>query len=464
MPITLAAYVEYLVQVKQVDQAKTAIEAARKALSADRAGLALVQCYAMVGEVKQADEMVQAALESPACDPATIRAAVDLSMSHGRFDQVESVLVKLSEPSMGATQDDLAWANRTRGQVLSTTGRLADLEAGLALLEKNLENDPSSIPDQKLKAVLLAMRTSGRGEAAKILEGLDSSKQLGTFEQFILAQLFRGERLDEKYRNLMLKILDSKARNPNHLSHFISFLIDRDELDQADQRLAELRQVEPRGLRALELEARLLKARYRDSELHTLLEARGRAAPDQIGNVAVLLDRYGFTKQAEDAYRAYIARNPKEPERTLVLAPFLARANRLEEAVEVLKKAWKTCRPEAVATTALALYDVPSADGVLEHQVEAWLSEAIQKSPSAAPFLQPKLANIYWKQGRSDQSEALLRQVLASDPDNVEALNSLAWELALRDPGKANEAVELVNRAIEKVGASSALVDTRPSR
>ena len=167
------------------------------------------------------------------------------------------------------------------------------------------------------------------------------------------------------------------------------------------------------------------------------------------------------TSRPRSAYRAYIARDPREPERVLVLAPFLARANRVAEAIEVLKSAWKTCRPEAVATTALALYGVPSADRSFQQQVVDWLAEASQKSSSAAPFLRVKLARIYWKRGNSDQSAALLRQILANDPDNVEALDYLAWQVAFRNPGKAGQSVELIDRAIEKAGPIPALIDTR---
>ena len=362
LPIAWVSYVGYLVQFKQINHAKATIELARKALSRVPARLPLAQCYALIGDSARCDEEVHTALESPSCDKAMIRAVVDLYMSQARFDRVEPILVRLYDRSMRATPDDLSWANRTLAQVLSTKGRLAELDAGLKLLEKNLKNNPISTPDQRLKAVLLTMRNSGRGEAIQLLEGLQSSNQLGAFEQFLLAQLLLAERNDEKYQDLMLKLLEGKVKNPNYLAHFLSFLIQRGHLDQAEHRLAELKQLEPKDFRTLELEAMLLKARNRDSELLAVLEDRGRRTPEQVGQVAALLDRYGFRKQAESAYRTFVARNPKETERLLVLVPFLARTNRVQEAVELLQGAWKTCRPEAVAATALALYHAPSSN------------------------------------------------------------------------------------------------------
>ena len=76
--------------------------------------------------------------------------------------------------------------------------------------------------------------------------------------------------------------------------------------------------------------------------MQAMLEARRRQVPDQIGVVADLLNRYGFVREAEEAYKAFIAREPKQPERALSLAAFLASHDRITEATEILKRAWST--------------------------------------------------------------------------------------------------------------------------
>ena len=65
----------------------------------------------------------------------------------------------------------------------------------------------------------------------------------------------------------MLKLLNLKVRNPQHLAHFVNYWIGRNQLDQADRWLAELKKAEPQGVAALELEARLLDLRKRKPEL-----------------------------------------------------------------------------------------------------------------------------------------------------------------------------------------------------
>ena len=176
--------------------------------------------------------------------------------------------------------------------------------------------------------------------------------------------------------------------------------------------------------------------------------------------MADLLNRYGFAKEAEAAYKAFIARDPKQPERVLALAQFLARQDRVAEAMEILKKAWSTCRPEQVAAAALPVFDAPSAGEAEKRQVEAWVAEAVRKRPDAV-LLASKLGAIWIRQGRFDEAEELFRRLLAGNPDNADALNNLAWLLALRDQGKAQEALELIDRAIDVAGAVPSLLDTR---
>jgi tetratricopeptide (TPR) repeat protein len=143
------------------------------------------------------------------------------------------------------------------------------------------------------------------------------------------------------------------------------------------------------------------------------------------------------------------------------LAAFLARQGRITEAVAIVDQAWETCQPDVVAVMSLPLYLAASAGEDLKRQGEARITAAMQKSPIAAAALRPKLAELYLRQGRYDEAEALDRQTLASDSEHVEALNTLAWLLVVRDASKTAEALDLVNRAIEKRGRLSSLVDTR---
>ena len=68
LPETWLIYIQYLVQTKHLDQAKTTVEAARQALAADPTTLA--RCLMMVGDTTQAETAIQSALKQKPADPA----------------------------------------------------------------------------------------------------------------------------------------------------------------------------------------------------------------------------------------------------------------------------------------------------------------------------------------------------------------------------------------------------------
>jgi tetratricopeptide (TPR) repeat protein len=461
VPTVWLTYIQHLVQSKQIAQAQQAVEAARRALPPERASLTLAQCHLVLGDARRAEALVRKALDSEgkAEDPAALRLAIGVYLGQNRTAEAEKTLDQLDR-LVAANPGEKAWVNRTRAMVLLSKNRPADRDRALELVERNLAASPESIEDQQLRATILALRPGCRGEAIALLERLAGANRLGAGERFLLAQLYLDQRDEPKYEGQMRTLLDLKPRNPRHLAHFANYWIDRNRLDQAKPWLAELKRSEPKGLAALELEARLLDRQHRQPELRALLQARGREVPDQIGPVADLLSRYGFAQEAEAAYKAFIAREPRQPERTLALVEFLVRQDRVAEALAVLRKAWSTCRPEQVAAAALPLFDAPTAGEAEKRQVEAWVAEAVRQRPEAL-LLASKLGVIWIRQGRFEEAETVLRRVLAGQPDSSDALNNLAWLLSLRDPGKAAEAITLMDRAIAIAGETPGLADTR---
>ncbi len=459
IPACWLDYVRYLVQAKQIEQARAVVEAARKTLPADRSTLTLAECSLVLGDLRQAEDLIGKALKdaNTSTNPATLLLAASLSLSQNRLDKVDEYAKKLGQVP-GGSPSNKALANRIRVAALLKNGRVAARSQALELVEQNLADDPRSIDDRQLKATILALRPSRRDEAVAILEELEGTNQLGASERFLLAQLYLGQPDEQKYQGEMQKLV--KVRDPSHLAHFISYWIDHNQLDQADRWLSELKKVEPQGLTALEAEARLLDLRKRNPELLALIAAHKQRGPEQTGRVADLYYRYGFAKEAEATYKGLIARDPKQPEGPLALAVFLARQDRVPEAIEVLKKAWSTCPPERVAAASLSLFDAPSVNEEQRRQVEAWCAEAARRKPDAVG-LTVKLGVVWMRQGRFDDADAIFRRILSSDPDNVEALNDLAWLLCLRDGRKTKEALELIDRAIDLQGPVSSLVDTR---
>ncbi|MGC8641283.1 MAG: tetratricopeptide repeat protein, partial [Isosphaeraceae bacterium] len=454
------AYVQFLVQTKQPDQAKAATEAARKALPADRATLTLARCALIMNDLAQAEKLVEQALsdEGRSADPATLQLAATIALGRNQRDKAGKYLDQL-EGLAGASAADKAWVNRTRALMLLTTNRQADRDKALRLVDQNLAQAPESVEDLSLKVSILSARASQRPEATAILERLAAAGRLGDDQRFLLAQLYLGQGQEPKYQAEMLGLLNRKVKDPRYLAHFVNHWIDQNQLDQADRWLAELKKVDPKGLPALELEARLLDLRKRRPELLALLEAHGRDVPDDIGPVADLLNRYKFAKEAEAAYKAYIARDPKQPERVLALARFLARQDRVSEAMSLFNSSWSNCPRERVALAALPLYNASSAGPGEKARIKSWLEEVARKRPDST-LLEGNLGTMLYKEGKFDESEAVYRRVLDIDPYHIESLNNLAWMLALREPRRLDEAFELISRARKAYGAIPSLLGT----
>jgi tetratricopeptide (TPR) repeat protein len=464
VPATWLTYVVFLVQTKQTDMAKAVVATAAKTLPSERSDLTLAECYSLIGDYAQAQSRIEKALAANPKDRETLRIVGRLYLEQSQsalarryLDQWEDA-VKSDE---AASPGDIAAASRARIALLVSTGRRRDQEEALGLVEKSLQANPGNLENQRIRATILAALPSRRREARDDLEKIASANQAGIDELFLLARLYLDDRQASKYRDQMQKLLkrEGETPNPQHLAHFINFLIDSKELVEAEPWLDRLKKLEPESLACLDLEARLLNARNLRDELRSLLDKYGQQFPDQIGPVAELLDRYKFPEAAEQAYKAFVARNPKQPERVLVLAAFYGRQGRTVEAIKILSGALTTCRLEQVAATALSLYDAPSVTEDQRRQVEAWVDQAVKKHQAA--FLSPKLGAIWIRQGRFDEAEVLYRRMLGTDPDHAEALNNLAWVLALRDQNKTQEALKLIDHAIENQGNLPTLLDTR---
>ena len=477
VPETWLTYVGFLMQQKKPDAARAAVDAARKALPSDRSILVIAECLMLVGDVAQASTLIDKAIREKPDDPATLRFAAGFHLNRGQTKEAIKYLKKLRDPATNITAADLAWANRTEAIATMRAGGPNARAEALQLIS-GIRDTPQ---DRLLRATLLAgdSRSGSHLEALRLLEGLDQEKKLGTDDLVLLARLYLSEERDaKKFQDVMLRVLTGgKSRNPQHLALYIGHLIDQNHLEQAARWLIELKQVEPRGLAALEMEALLLKARNHERliasgkapgpgtpalpEVRDLLIAGERQSPDLIGPIAVLLARHGFPAEAESAYKDYIARDPKRPERTLALATFLAgQKGRAADALKVLAAAWETCPRDQVAAAALSLYDAPSVTEDQRKQVEAWLTEASRKQPDLVA-LANKLGAIWIRQGKVDEAEAKYRQILGSNPDDPEAKNNLAWLLALRDSAKVDEAERLIGEAIGLLGRSSSLLDTK---
>src|SRR5262249_25375020 len=132
----------------------------------------------------------------------------------------------------------------------------------------------------------------------------------------------------------------------------------------ADDQLAALEKADPNSLMTLSLKARVRKAQGKDGEaIKAVLDYLATKKPSLL-QAAGLLEQLGATagdakdrylKEAEAVYDR-IAASWTEPERFVVLAEFLGRRGRVEDALERCERALSlNASPEFVLTTMVAL-------------------------------------------------------------------------------------------------------------
>ncbi len=462
VPETWRAWVEFLARTNQTQAAREAAASAAKALDPAGSSLTLAQCYWTAGEVGKAEPLFLATVKDRPHDAETLRLAASFFLDQNDPDRAAPLVAELLKPETRTSQADLAWAKRTR-MMLNFAGGFSPEQVDQALksVEAELESDPDQRDLQRMRAVLFSMRYCRRHEAIQALESMDREYGLTSRDRLLLAKLYSAERDWPKLRIEIGKLLEEGAGQPRNLVFCVNWMTRLGQLDEAERWLRILKPLlfkDQAGV-AMELEARLLKARNQIASIAPLIRNYVERYPDLVEAAALLLDRLNLPKEAEQAYRASLARSPSDPRRTLALIEHLARQDRPQEALDLCEPALKAWRPEIVALAGLAITRSRSVTEPQRRKVEGWLEEAVHQQPDNI-FVNTKLGLLRSLQGDYQEAEAIFRRILSANRDNVEAMNNLAWLLAHRDKS-AEEALKLVDRAIDVAGPNPSLLDTR---
>jgi predicted Zn-dependent protease len=466
VPATWVALIQFLAGTDQKARAEELLQVAEKKLPAREAALSLAQCCEAVSQLEQATKHYETALTARPDDIAVLRAVASFCMRSGQLLKAEAPLRKII--SQGANEAE--WARRTLAVVLAQSGAIRPggdyrrFREALELLDHNRSAyQTESNEDQYARAQVLATRSAFHRQAVALLGGLAANRQLPAEDEFLLGQLHEGLGNWKEADLWMASYLSSHNTSRIHLAHYARSKLRRKDVRAAQPRLDVLERLYPDSWETTEIKVRVLQAEDKGTEavavLKKFLEARAgtKADVEPMGMAASLLEELGHPAEAEAAFRDYIARSER-PESVLTLVAFYGRQKRVNDALDLCDQAWRKCSPAAAASASLAVLRAATVSAEQIKRVEARLEPAIEKK--SEPALLMALASLRDIQGRYDDSTALHRRVLDTDPDNVAALNNLAWVLALRG-GKASEALSLINRAIELFGPEARLLDTR---
>jgi tetratricopeptide (TPR) repeat protein len=97
-------------------------------------------------------------------------------------------------------------------------------------------------------------------------------------------------------------------------------------------------------------------------------------------------------------------------------------------------------------------------DSEAKKTAEDLLRGILEREPNSLPAMN-MLATLLQTTGRSEESAKLYQRVVESQPDNVIAINNLAW-IMCEEQGKYQQALQLAHRGLEKAPNYVDLIDT----
>lgn len=451
--------------------------------------LLLAQSYNLIGNYAAAATHYQAALErEPENAPLRLQYARCLAQRSIRDALSEYEKVLQLEPANQEARSEMAVA-------LAATGNPADWARANQLLEQtDATSATASSTTANLRALLLSQQGRTRADriakceaARKILEKQIEVAADGeaAVSRLMLAQIAEQEANlsgDEALliaaRDQLQQVVDGKLPTVEQQSRYIEFLLrnaDKTEqktafLDAAAEELEQLRNTLKQGdlgTAALHtvLSAQLSKARGEPAEADAIVEEfvsqfmpageTSSVVPQllSIGKVYAAVDNHAA---AEKTYRRIFELTPNAY--VLVAQSLIDQGKRREAAGFCLGLSTDGLSPE-VAQTLAAILTTPDEEADLDYpEAEAALQAAIDEYPRNVTLLQ---ADAIRRASRGDYDAAIetFRKVIALDPKNSLALNNLATLLAEK-PDHREEALQLIEQAIQFAGRQPSLLDT----
>jgi cellulose synthase operon protein C len=457
-PDTWVAWVQLLTALKRPDEALALLETCKKELEPRDLPLVLAQCLDTIGRTDEATKWYAEALKQRAGDPNVIRAVASWNLRQGDTTGAQKLLEQLLS-LQSKSKDDELFARRLLAIILSSNRDYAtsqrSLEVlGLASIDAAAQvTNAESIDDLRTRVQVLS-RLQGRKArtaAVKLLQNMEGRAPLTLEDQILLAEL--EESLGDwiKARSRYSVIVNTPQTTPRLLAGYIARLIRHGDWVDARRMLDQLDSRDPKGTANLALHARLEAGQGRPQE--AISWALKLEKPEIIASV---LEDCGLITQAEQYYKKY-SENTGTPAASLSLVGYYGRANRFAPAWAELEKLWNKVPAESLVPFAcqVLLNSVKDAAPADVAKFSTRVDQAALKSPSLQVFqsIVKSLAGDH--RGAIDLS----REILAREPNNLVALNNLAFLVGTFE-SQPEQGLSYLQQAIKVAGPLPALLDT----
>ncbi len=465
------AMVQFHVHTKETKKAQAVIDLVRKKVTVEKQPYLLAQCYQALADREQAEKnYLQAAADHP-MDQQIRESLVRFYQYSGQAEKAKPLLEKMLQTNLESKEPIQVWVRRNLAMAVGFKGNAEQQREALRLVEANLKFLPNSLEDQLVKGIILATQPDRRREAISLLEGIFKLRAPTPDQEFLMANLYEAEGDWPKARTQMLHLLTQPGKNDrraDYMAVFVGKLVKRKELGTAKEWLTHLQELRPNDYITLDCLAMYYAEYYAGkgngdeilSSIKKFVHVKDLASAEAIGRLGAATDllirlsaqhpelKEKLLPEAEQMLRTYVQTSGK-PESKLALANFLAGQQRLSEALDLCEQSVKIVPADKVAAVAVAAIAMNAASSAQFKRVEGWLQSAKQHNPKL-PQIDLLLASLRERQERYAEAETIYLEVVKNQPENVVALNNLAFMLGLLKRG--DEALPLIKKALDLAG------------
>ena len=483
--------VRLLMATDQRAKAEIAADDAREMISSQAAPLAMGQIYEALGKAQQAGQCYEKAIKTRPDNSLAIRNLADHYLRNRDLQRATPLIERLLSGTVQASESDLVSARRMKASILLTEG-YPKLKEAIDLIDRNLASQMGTVQDKRIKIRLL-LADPRQVYGPEVLDLAESLVKTGGAEpdpddRLALAGLYLARDNWERCQDQMEKLVNGSQNRAKYLAAYVGMLMDKDQLTDAEERLDRLQRIANPGL-TVPLRAELLYRRKQWAKVPDFLAAyvdQENAEPkdrlDRVLIAARLLEDFGsrltahaqreqaqsYFEAARRWYESYVGQRgatggapstPRPGRAEMLLAGFHARRGEISAALDVLNQFGGKAPPLDLRNAAVDVIRCETVTSPQLLQAEKILDNAAAAQKESIPLLNARIV-LKISQEKFADAAALCREMIAKDPKNFRAYSNLGVLLAFGG-NKPDEALTMVNRAIELAGPLPSLLDNR---
>ena len=477
-------YFECMSRYKKTQMADQALAQIERLVEKDKEML-LGQCNAHLGRVDKAESYYAKAYQLDPQNAVLIRNLIQLYLATQKNEQGMEMLDKLLAISNNDdnVKEHQKWGRRQKATLMSKTMLAKDFKEAIQLLDQN--RDELGKLDAEDSFVWLQLHANrpeatSRQKALQELERLSRIRKLSIQERSVHAALLNKANRWNEAQEIMIEILAAQPNNGVLIAQFVNWLIDRDEIDNAAKWA---RKLPPGSGEALRLNSIILVRQKRPQEAVKMLSrlvpkdlpAERAGTLRDVAQMYTMLAEYDprFYKLADGLWNRFLAFQPQQKSGYINFLFKIPSNKTMERAFQLCREGAEKAIQSKDWNSAFRYASVAS-NGIRENkekltpsspiyaQVERWLMAAKNAgfNPTAVAWERAAVAEL-----KGDQAtvEKIYRDYLnfpeATQFHKSLVRNNLAHLMAVS--GRGEEAIQMINDAIQSVGEQADLLDTR---